>query len=169
VKIGFLAVGLMAALAAVGCGRASMPATTTARQRPATPVPGRPVPASAIHRLTVMANRAIKINAGHGVAWASVVVTTRAKALTSATPGDLIPHGKQTVVYLVTIKGHFVAEGASPPLGGKAPRGTYLSAVISAKTFEGLDFGLSPKAPPVDPASLGPPTFLKVRKTASRR
>ena len=161
-------IGLIAVLAVAGCGSAGAPATTTAHEGPVKPAPGRPVPASAIHRLTVMANRAIKANEGHGVAWATGVVTTHAKALTSATPGDFVPD-KKTVVYLVTIKGHFVAVGASVPPGAKAPRGTYLSMVISAKTLAGLDFGLSPKAPPVSPASLGPVTHLKVRGPPNRR
>jgi hypothetical protein len=36
-----------------------------------------------------------------------------------------------------------------------------LSLVISAKTFESLDFGLSAKPPPVAPGSFGPVTYLK--------
>jgi hypothetical protein len=35
--------------------------------------------------------------------------------------------------------------------------------VIDAKTFQGLDFGISPKPPPVPPASLGPVTYLTGR------
>ncbi len=153
---------LLAVLAAAGCGTSGTPVMTTARHGPARPVPGRQVPAAAIGRLTAIARRAVKSDQGHGVTWASVVVTTRAKALTSATPGDLVPHDRKTVVYLITIKGHFVDDLASGPPGSGAPRGRYLSMVISAKTFAGSDFGLSPKAPPVHPASLGPVTYLKV-------
>ncbi|MGI9006385.1 MAG: hypothetical protein ACR2FU_09340 [Streptosporangiaceae bacterium] len=156
--------GLLAVLAVAGCGPASTAATTTAQQAHAGPVPGGPVPASAIHRLTALAERAVKATEGHGVTWASVVVTTRAKALTSATPGDFVPHDQKTVVDLVTIKGHFTAVLASGPPGAKAPRGTYLSVVIGAKTFAGLDNGLGSKAPPVRPSSLGPVTYLKVQR-----
>ena len=155
---------LLAVLAAAGCGTSGTPVMTTAHHSnsPATPVPGRPVPASAIGRLTAIASRAVKATEGRGVTWATVVVTTRAKALTSATPGDRIPHDQKMVVYLITIKGHFVAVDYSGPPGSRAPRGTYLSIVLSARTFAGTDSGLSPKVPPVRPASLGPLTYLKV-------
>jgi hypothetical protein len=106
----------------------------------------------------------VRVNDGHGVRWASAVVTTRAKALTSATPGDLVPNDEKTIVYLVTVKGHFVARAASVPPGAHAPTGTYMSMVINAKTFTGLDFGLGPKPPPVAPASFGPVTYLKVNR-----
>src|SRR5215469_7234265 len=84
-------------------------ASAHAGTRPSVPVPGELVPASAIHRLTAIADQAVKVNGGHAVVWATAVVTTRAKALTSATPGDLIPNDTKTVVYLVTMKGHFTA------------------------------------------------------------
>jgi hypothetical protein len=106
----------------------------------------------------------VRVNDGHGVTWASAVVTTRAKALTSATPGDLVPNDEKTIVYLVTVKGHFVARAASVPPGAHAPTGSYMSMVINAKTFAGLDFGLSPKPPPVAPARFGPVTYLKVNR-----
>jgi hypothetical protein len=51
------------------------------------PVPGQPVPASAIDRLTAMANGYARVNGGGTAEWASAVVTTRDKALTSAYPG----------------------------------------------------------------------------------
>ncbi len=90
-------------------------------------------------------------------------MTTRAKALTSATPGDTEPDGGATVVYLVTIKGHFVCGLCSGPPGSRAPTGTYMSLVITARNFRGeSDFGLSHRPPPVSPASLGPVTYLRV-------
>ena len=46
------------------------------------------------------------------------------------------------------------------PPGGKAPTGRYLSLVIDARTFAGLDMGLSDRPPPVRPSSLGPVTYL---------
>jgi hypothetical protein len=149
---------VLAGLALAGC------ATDPPAGRPSTPVPGQPVPTSALHRLTALADRAVRVNDGHGVRWASAVVTTRVKALTSATPGDLVPNDEKTIVYLVTVKGHFVAGGASVPPGAHAPTGTYMSIVINAKTFTGLDFGLGPKPPPVAPASFGPVTYLKLNR-----
>jgi hypothetical protein len=152
------AAAVLAGLGLAGC------ASDPPAGRPATPVPGQPVPASAARRLTAIADRAVTVNHGHGVTWASAVVTTRPKALTSATPGDLAPNDEKTVVYLVTVKGHFVATAVSVPPGAHAPTGTYMSMVINAKTFAGLDFGLSPKPPPVAPASFGPVTYLKVNR-----
>jgi hypothetical protein len=160
-------IGLIPVLAAA-CGSVSGTSLTVSQHRPATPIPGKPVPASAVHRLTAIADRAVRLNSGHGVAWASAVVTTQAKALTSATPGDFVPNDEKTVVYLVTIKGHFVARAASVPPGAHAPTGTYMSMVINAKTFVGTDFGLGPKPPPVAPASLGPVTYLKVHAPAQK-
>jgi hypothetical protein len=97
----------------------------------------------------------------HGApAWASVVTTTRQKALTSATPGDTIPGAGKTIVYLLTMKGRFTDYFASVPSGASLPTGRYLSDVIDAQTFQGLDFGLGPNPPPVAPASLGPLTYL---------
>jgi hypothetical protein len=137
----------MAALLA-GCG------TVRYSDRPVAPVSGQPVPASAIPRLTALADLALKTNGGDAPVWATAVVTTREKALTSATPGDYVSIGEKTVVYLVTMKGHFVD-------------GQYISLVINARTFEGMDGGLATKPPPVAPASLGPVTYLKV--TTHRR
>jgi len=160
-------IGLIPVLAAAACGSVSGIALTGSQHRPATPIPGKPVPAAAVHRLTAIADRAVRLNSGHDVAWASAVVTTHAKALTSATPGDFVPNDEKTVVYLVTIKGHFAAvsgprpAGLRPP-GKRARTATYMSIVINAKTFVGTDFGLGPKPPPVAPASFGPVTYLKV-------
>lgn len=46
--------------------------------------------ASAVQRLTEMADQVVTMDGGRPVAWATVVVTTRAIALTSVTPGDFI-------------------------------------------------------------------------------
>jgi len=158
--------GLVPVFAAVACGSVSGTTVTTS-DRPAVAEPGQPVPASAVHRLTAIASRAVKLNGGHPVAWATAVVTTHAKALTSATPGDTTP-GAKTIVYLVTIKGHFVCNLCSVPPGGHAPTGTYLSIVINAKNFEGTDSGISPKPPPVSPARFGPVTHLKLHPLGRR-
>jgi hypothetical protein len=137
-------------LAAAGCGRVAATA-------------GAPVPASAIGRLTAMAGRAATINGDAAPVWITAVLTTRAKALTSATPGDYVPGSAHVKVFLITMRGHFTAGDASLPPGAKAPTGRYLSLVINARTFQGLDFGISPKPPPVAPGSLGPVTYLTGR------
>jgi len=158
--------GLILVFAAAACGSASGTAVMTSH-RPAVAEAGQPVPALAVHRLTAIADRAVTLNGGHPVAWATAVVTTHAKALTSATPGDTTP-GAKAIVYLVTIKGHFVCHLCSGPPGGHAPTGTYLSLVINAKTFEGTDSGIGPKPPPVPPARFGPVTYLKVHPLERR-
>jgi hypothetical protein len=50
----------------------------------------------------------------------------------------------------------------SVPAGAAAPAGRYISVVVDARTFTGLDFGIGPGPPPVAPASLGPVTYLHV-------
>lgn len=144
--LGCLAV-LCGGLALAGCG---------------TSPSGPHVPASAVPRLTTMAERIAKINGDAKPTQVTVVLTTHAKALTSATPGDSVPGTEPTRVYLITMQGHFVANGAPGPPGAAAPKGRYVSIVVDAKTFTGLDFGISPQPPPVSPASLGPLTYLHV-------
>jgi hypothetical protein len=98
------------------------------------PVPGQPVPASAIDRLTAMANGYARVNGGGTAEWASAVVTTRDKALTSAYPGyrgGAVLWNAETTVYLVTMKGHFISRRAAP--GAKNPTGDYLSFVVNAE------------------------------------
>jgi hypothetical protein len=158
--------GVIAVLAVAACGSAGGTAVT-ASHRPSVAEPGQPVPASAVRRLTAIADRAVTLNGRHPVAWATAVVTTHAKALTSATPGDTTP-GDKAIVYLVTIKGHFVCDLCSGPSGSHAPTGAYLSLVINARTFEGTDSGISPRPPPVPPARFGPVTYLKIHPLGRR-
>jgi hypothetical protein len=143
------AVALVSVLASAGCGSA--------------PFAGGAVPGGVTGRLTAIAHRAAAINGDPHQAWITAVMTTRAKALTSATPGDFVPGSARVRVFLITMRGDFTANAVSRPSGAKAPTGRYLSLVIDARTFEGLDFGLSPKPPPVPPASLGPVTYLSGR------
>ena len=135
-------------------------ALTVASCGGATATTGQPVPTPAVPRLTAIAERAARLNGDPHPVSITAVLTTHAKALTSATPGDSIPGADGIPVYLVTIRGHFVCNTCTGPPGSKAPTGTYISLVVDAKTFTGLDFGLSPKPPPVAPASLGPVTYL---------
>jgi hypothetical protein len=149
IAVGLAAIGL--ALSAIGSGASASVGTV---------VPGQAVPARAISHLDAIAASFVQENGGHRPLWESAVVTTHARALESATPGDTVPNSTHTVVYLITIKGHFVGYGASVPPGAKLPTGTYLSVVVDAKTYQILDWGLSPGAPPVAPAQLGKVTML---------
>jgi hypothetical protein len=129
---------------------------------PAAPGPANAgLPPGVAQRLTAIAERADHANGGKPVLWASVVSTTRSKALTSATPGDFVPVGGSAAVYLITMRGSFT-DDVSVPGGATGPTGHYLSLVVNAATFESLDFGLAPGPPPVSPASLGPVTYLKL-------
>ena len=91
------AAALASVLAAAGCGRSA--AAT-----------GAPVLALAIPRRTAIAHRAATINGDPGPAWIAAVLTTRAKALTPATPGDYVPGSAHVKVFLITMRGHFMAE-----------------------------------------------------------
>lgn len=70
------------------------------------PVPGSPVPASAIERLTLIADNVVKASGGVAPEWVSVVVTTHGRALASATPGDWVAGDMQAIVYLMTMEGN---------------------------------------------------------------
>ena len=122
--------------------------------------PGRLVPAWAVPRLRAIAKRFAKLNGGHALTQATAVSTTRRKALTSATPGDFVPGSGGVPVYLVTMRGQFVAYDVSVPPGASAPTGRYASLVLDARTFDTMDLGIDQNPPPVLPESLGPATEL---------
>ena len=138
---------VLSGLAAAGC--AGSPAGA-----------GSPVPAPLMSRLTVIGSRAAKADGDAAPSQMTAVLTTHAKALTSATPGDLIPGAGGVPVFLLTMRGHSAATAASRPPGAAAPACSYLSIVVDARTFQVLDSGLSPGPPPVSPARLGPVTYL---------
>jgi hypothetical protein len=154
------AAGALAALAGAGALVSVLAAADSAGSAAA---PGAPVPAAAIRRLTAIAHRAAAINGDPHPEWITAVLTTRAKALTSAAAGDYVPGSADVTAFLITMHGRFTATAVSVPPGAKAPAGRFLSLVIDAQTFRGLDFGIGPKPPPVPPASLGPVTHLAGR------
>jgi hypothetical protein len=129
---------------------------------PAPTPTGSPVPASAVPMLTAIAASVARSDGDPTPSQVTAVLTTHAKALTSATPGDLVPGSGGVRVFLLTMQGRFTATDATRPPGSKAPTGRYLSLVVDAANFQVTDFGLSPKPPPVSPASLGPVTYLTV-------
>jgi hypothetical protein len=134
-------------LSAAGCTKTPGPA-------------GASIPASVIGRLTAIARGAATANSDPAPEWITAVETTHAKALTVATPGDYIPDSGDAKVFLITMRGHFTANGVSRPFGAKAPVGRYLSLVLDARTFQELEFGLGPKPPSPALASLGQVTYL---------
>lgn len=153
---------VVSGLAAAGCsGSAAATVSTTVTGSPT--VAGSRVPASAISRLTTLASRTATDNGDSTPSWVTAVFTTRAKALTSASPGEYIPGSVHVLVFLVTMKGRFTDTESFGPPGSAVPTGRYLSIVVDAKTFRVLDYGLSGHPPRVSPASLGPVTVLRVR------
>jgi hypothetical protein len=152
-----------AVVLAAGCA-GSAPAAVSHAPAPTgslVPAPtGSPVPSPAVPRLAAIADRAARANGDPAPSQVTAVLTTRAKALTSATPGDFVPGSGGVPVFLVTLRGHFTAADVSRPPGSAAPTGRYLSLVVDAATFQVTDFGISPAPPPVSPASLGPVTYL---------
>jgi hypothetical protein len=91
----------------------------------------------------VIGARAAKASGDTAPLQMTAVLTTHAKALTSATPGDVVSGAGDVPVFLVTMRGNFVATAASRPPGAAAPAGSYLSIVVGASTFQVLDSGLS--------------------------
>lgn len=143
-------------------------------ERAAVAVPGSAVPALAIPRLKAIAAQLAKENGCADPAWISAVVTTQEQALASATPGAVTPAGGKTVVYLVTMKGHFERKRSLRRMDRQAPGDRtqppplhYQSVVVSAetwrwrRTFDVIAGGLSREPPAVEPSSLGPVTWLK--------
>lgn len=88
------------------------------------------------------------------------VATTRAQALSAATPGDNVSDDVSLQpVYLVIMQGSFTGKVPVPP-GTAEPTGSYLAMVFDPATFNLLDMGIGSEAPPVTLQSLGPVTTL---------
>src|SRR6266568_2571767 len=94
---------------------------TAARPLARAAAAGSPVPAPVISRLTVIGSDAAKADGDTAPLWMTAVLTTHAKALTSATPGDFVPGTEGVPVFLITMRGHFIATEASRPPGAAAP------------------------------------------------
>jgi len=151
--------GILVGVAAVGLGIYAAFAGQPAQAGNAA-VPGLAVSSTSAARLDQIARNFASVNGDARPTWIDAVITTHANALKSATPGDTEPAGNRTNVYLITMRGHFIGRMASVPLGAHLPTGRYISIVINARTFTIMDWGLSPNAPPVSAASLGPVRYL---------
>ncbi len=122
---------------------------------------GLAVSARAVSRLDSIAASFIRQDGGVRPAWITAVLTTRARALESATAADTDPNQMGAKVYLITMKGSFTGYEASGPPGAAPPTGSYLSVLVNARSFAVLGWDLSPHAPPISPASLGPVRYLR--------
>ncbi len=146
----------MAGLIAVPLGAAiAVPLTQTSAA-------GAAIPAAAISHVQAVAKWWAKESGDPSPVQMTVVATTHARALSSATPADTTPYvPADTPVYLVLMKGHFTAPGGMAPQGARPPTGTYLYLIIDARKYGVMDLGLRLKPSPVSPASLGHVISLK--------
>jgi len=149
-----------AAVAAAGLILAGPGGAQAGGQQAEKPVPGGPVPAPAVKKLTAEAGYLVKHEGDIRPTWAKAVVTTHQQALRSCTPGDTVP-GNPTV-YLVVMKGHFVDYSAPRPPGAPPPRGTYVCFDVLARSFRISDYGIGYKPPAIPLGKLGPVTRLKM-------
>jgi len=59
----------------------------------------------------------------------------------------------ETPVYLVIMRGNFVCNGCTGPLGAAAPTGDVVTMVVARKTLQGLDGGIGGN---INPSGVGP-------------
>ena len=104
----------------------------------------RPVPPPAA--VVTYARRMASSLGGSQPSSARYLLTTRMLA-TIGTGGGVVARSCNVPVYLVVLRGHFVAEDVPRPFGAKAPHGTIATATYSASggTVTGLDYGLGSK------------------------
>ncbi len=152
--------GIIVGLAGVGLAISSAFVSPSAGATGAV-VRGLAVSARAVSRLDSIAASFIRQDGGVRPDWVTAVLTTRAKALEFATTEVSEPMEMGTRVYVITMKGSFTGYEASGPPGAAAPTGSYLSVVVSARSFAVLGWGLSPHPPPISPGSLGRVRYLR--------
>jgi hypothetical protein len=126
----------------------------------ATAGPGSAIPAAAIPALRADMFRLARFNGDAHPASIRAVFTTQAKALRTATPGDLIPGSAGRLVYLVVMTGNFTDTHAPVPPGARNPAGRYLAVTINPATFWVMDLGIGNHRPPVPLRSYGPVSDL---------
>jgi hypothetical protein len=126
----------------------------------ATAGPGSAIPAAAIPVLRADMFLLARFNGDAHPASIRAVFTTQAKALRTATPGDLIPGSAGRPVYLVVMTGNFTDTHASVPPGARLPAGRYLAVTINPATFDVMDLGIGNHRPPVPLRSYGPVSDL---------
>jgi hypothetical protein len=145
--------------AVAGIAVAAVPALATLASG-ASMTPGSAIPASAIPALGTSMFRLARYNDDAHPASIRAVFTTQAKALRTATPGDLIPGSARRPVYLVVMTGNFKDTHASVPPGARLPTGRYLAVTINPSTFEVMDLSVGNHRPPVPLRSYGPVSDL---------
>lgn len=122
--------------------------------------PGSAIPASAVAALRTNMFRLARYMGDAQPSSIRAVFTTQAKALETATPGDMVPGSAHRPVYLVVMTGNFKYTNATAPLGSPIPTGRYLAVTINPSTFEVMDLSIGNHRPPVPLRSYGPVSDL---------
>jgi hypothetical protein len=149
---------VLAIMAAVVLG--SMPLVAAAATSAASTTESPSIPAAAARQLTASALSLARGDGDAKPAWIEAVSTTHEKALSVATPGDMIPGITRQTVYLVVMEGNFTLYNAPRPPGASAPSGHYLAVTFNPSTFQMMDLGLSKKAPKTSLGTLGKVSYL---------
>jgi Domain of unknown function (DUF4232) len=146
------AVAAVAVAATAGCATpqppgvpANHPASSLSAAQQSTPPAvdqqvEQPVDQQVEQRLWWVADSAAKSDAGT-VKAAQAVRSTRAAAVMLTSQGVI---DDNQPVWLVQVEGlaDFVCNACSRPSGAAAPRGRFLTMIVGASTFAGMDFGL---------------------------
>ena len=116
------------------------------------------MPAATQVHLTEIAGQMARSNGDRHPRWVYVATMSYDRAMDFAGGGDQAPVPGNPPVYLIVMKGDFTAYAASVPSGASAPRGTYLSAIIDARNFQGYEGGVTD----TEPLPAGPVTYLQI-------
>jgi hypothetical protein len=114
------------------------------------------MPAAVQEHLTEISEQMARSNGDQHPQWVYVATMSYDRAMDFAGGGDQAPVPGDPPVYLIVMKGDFTAYAASVPAGASAPRGTYLSAIVDARNFQGYDSGVTD----TEPLPVGPVTYL---------
>ena len=153
----------MATYCAIGAAAAVLSAYFATASSATSMAADSAIPASAAHQLKAAMYQMARASGDARPTSIQAVLTTRARALQLATPGETVPGSAGQTVYLVVMKGHFTLREVSVPRGGHAPRGHYLSETLNPTTLRPMDLGLRNQPSPIPLQSLGPVSNLTRR------
>lgn len=117
--------------------------------------PSSPAPAP-VSELDEIADSMAAGNAEPDPASEEYVESYRGKAVDAVGPGTVVDTNQP--VYLIKIKGDFVGEMASVPVGEDLPTGRYLYVIVDKATLQMNDWAIGNQD--VDLSSLGTPSSL---------
>lgn len=149
---------LYASVAGIAVAVAMTVLATVPSAASATPSP--PIPAQAVAALKTNMFQLARYMGDAQPASIQAVFTTQAKALETATPGDMVPGSANQPAYLVVMTGNFKDTNAIVPPKAPIPAGRYLAVTINPSTFEVMDLSIGNHRPPVPLRSYGPVSDL---------